>query len=210
MINYVYGKSYNGSDKDDCIKIKQPIEIFITDFDDIAIKEFQEDFNECLAIGQQIIPIYIDSPGGEVTSVFGMIDIIKSCPTPVATIAMGFCASAGTLLLSAGTEGYRYASPLAQIMLHDLSAGVYGKEEEIKSYTKYLEKIQDLIYGIYDDNCNQDKGSFKKIIKKTRNLDMYINAAKAKEINLVNHIQIPKFVYEVKTNMYVESIIEKE
>ena len=202
MIEYSFGKGFNGLEID-YSKISLPESIFITQFDDDSVKTFQEAFSKCLKTGQSIIPIYIDSPGGDVSAVLGMIDIIKCSPVTVATVATGFCASAGTILLSSGAEGYRYASPLSQLMLHDLSAGVFGKEEEIKSYTKYIEKLQDLLYSIYDKNCEQDKGYFKKFIKKTRNLDLYISADKAKEINLINHLGIPKFVFGIETSMSV-------
>ena len=185
------------------IMVKKPKDVFITEFDDESIKRFKEDFYAALDTGQNIIPVYIDSPGGDVTAVLGMVDIIKSSPVPVATIALGFCASAGTILLSSGSEGYRYAAKHTQLMLHDLSAGIAGKEEEIKIYTKFLDKLQEILYGIYDDNTGHPKGTYKRLIKKGRNLDMYIDVKKAKEINLINHIGIPTFNFDIKINMEV-------
>lgn len=208
MTNFFVPKAFNGySSGKDNILIATPQEVFITDFDDKSIQDFKEHFTRCIDTGQEIIPIYIDSPGGDVTAVLGMIDIIKSSPVPVATIALGFCASAGTILLSAGTEGYRFASPTSQLMLHDLSAGVYGKEEDIKTYTKFIDKLQDIIYNVYDDNCSKERGTFKKIIKKARNTEWYIDVNKAKEINLINHIGIPKFKYEVNVSMTISNFL---
>jgi ATP-dependent Clp protease protease subunit len=161
----VSNSEHNVRGTDNFLTIPKPKDVFITDFDSESIKNFKEDFYAAIQTGQDIIPIYIDSPGGDVSAVLGMVDIIKSSPVPVATIALGFCASAGTILLSAGSEGYRFASKHTQLMLHDLSSGVIGKEEEIKMYTKFLDKLQEILYSIYDENTAQLKGTFKKIIK---------------------------------------------
>ena len=189
----------------EAIKIPKPICITINDFDNISVQDFREDFQKAIDRGQNIIPIYIDSYGGEVYSFLAINDIIKSYDGIVMTIGNGKCFSAGAFLLSAGSEGYRYCTENSYFMLHDISTGVQGNTEEIKNDVKHTERLNEQLYNVIDKNCNQERGYFKKTIKKLRNVDYFISPEKAKEMNLINHIGMPR----IKFNVNCELIIEK-
>ena len=77
--------------------------------------------------GQKVIPVVIDSYGGQVYSLMSMIAAIESAELPVATIVEGKAMSCGAVLLSFGEQGMRFADPHATVMIHDVSSGGYGK-----------------------------------------------------------------------------------
>ncbi len=202
-------KQFNKDEKG--ITIPRPISIIVNTFDEVSVREFRILFQEAIDIGQEYIPVYIDSGGGYVASAFAMIDMIKKSPVPVVTIANGFCMSAGALLLSAGTEGYRYSGPLTQLMLHDASAGAFGKEEEIVNFAKYIEQLQEQIYISFDTNCNKKPGFYKKYFKNGRNLDLYISANEALKLGLINYIGLPNFEYNIEYSLKIkDSTIQEQ
>ena len=181
----------------DFIKIPKPITIRINEIDEETTKKFFEDFQKALDTGQNIIPIIIDSYGGDIYSIFAMADCIKSSSIPVMTICNGKSISAGAVMLTCGHEGLRYISPLSAIMLHDASAFFEGKVEDMKVSIREMNRVNSQLYKILDDNCGQKSGFFKDKIKKLKNVDYWISAEKALEYNIVNHVGIPDLTYEV-------------
>jgi ATP-dependent Clp protease, protease subunit len=155
-----------------------------------------------LASGQEIIPVLIDSYGGDVTALFSMIDAIEACPLPIATIIEGKAMSAGAVLFSFGKEGHRYMGKNATLMLHEVSFGHKGKLEEIKSRTKHTDMINKKIFKMVAENCGQSKGHFLTEMEKRKNADWYLSADECKEHNLCNHIGIPTM--ETKITMSVK------
>ena len=81
---------------------------------------------------QPIIPISIDSYGGAVYSLLGMIDAIEHCSLPVATIVESKAMSCGAFLFACGAPGHRYVGPNATVMIHTVSSGDFGKIDELK------------------------------------------------------------------------------
>ena len=110
-----------------------PVIIRVNKFDEDSAKEFIGKMALAHNTGQPIIPIVIDSYGGQVYSLMSMISAIKQAEIPVATIIEGKAMSCGAVLFSFGAEGLRYMDPNATLMIHDVSAGALGKVEEMKS-----------------------------------------------------------------------------
>ncbi|MFD2725089.1 ClpP family protease [Hyunsoonleella rubra] len=108
------------------------------------------------------IHLYINSPGGYVTSGFAMYDTIKSLNSDVSTICTGLAASMGSILLSAGTKGKRFIQPHARVMIHQPSGGARGQASDIEITAQEILKTKELSAQILADNCGQ---TFEKVMK---------------------------------------------
>ncbi|WNH08297.1 ClpP family protease [Thalassobellus suaedae] len=108
------------------------------------------------------IQLYINSPGGYVTSGFAIYDCIKSLNSQVSTICTGFAASMGSIILSAGQKGKRFIQPHARVMIHQPSGGTRGQASDIEITAKEIVITKELSARILADNCGQ---TFDKIMK---------------------------------------------
>lgn len=193
---------------DNRIKIKTPSDllhndtvIHVSKFDTDAVDKFSKDFASAHSSDQEIIPIIIDSFGGQVYSLLAMIDLIKASDRKIATIVMGKAMSCGAVLLSCGTEGYRYAAPTSTIMIHDVSSFMGGKIEELKADAKEVERLNKIIFDVMDDNCGHKKGYLLEKLRKDHNsADWFIPPGEAKKLNLVNHVKVPKLITTVEVH----------
>lgn len=174
------------------INAHAPHILCVNKFSEESAKEFLEGMINAQNTGQTIIPVVIDSYGGEVYSLLKMIDIIRSSPVPVATICMGKAMSCGAILLSCGADGQRYIAPSATVMLHDAASYAFGKVEDIKVEAKEITRLNDQIYSVLDENCKQAPGYFKKLVHDNSHADLYFNANDTLKHGIVNHVRIPK------------------
>ena len=101
------------------------------------------------------ISLWINSPGGSVSAMLAIRDVMRLIPNDVATLAMGMAASAGQFLLSAGTPGKRYALPHARILLHQGSAGIGGTAMDIEIQAKDLRYTGDTVLGLIAEDTGQ-------------------------------------------------------
>ena len=103
------------------------------------------------------IKLYINSPGGVVTSGMVMYDTIKMIQSPVSTICMGLAASMGSILLSAGAKGHRYIYPHGEVMIHQPSLGGYyqATSADIEIQANQILKTKQLGAKILAENCNK-------------------------------------------------------
>ncbi len=108
------------------------------------------------------IHLYINSPGGYVTSGFAMYDCIKSLKSDVSTICTGFAASMGSIILSAGAKGKRFIQPHARVMIHQPSGGARGQASDIQITAQEIVKTRTLSAEILAENCGQ---TVEKIMK---------------------------------------------
>ena len=107
------------------------------------------------ALETKDIHLYINSPGGYVTSGFAMYDCIKSLNSDVSTICTGLAASMGSILLSVGTKGKRFIQPHARVMIHQPSGGARGQASDIEITAQEIVKTKELSAQILADNCGQ-------------------------------------------------------
>ena len=110
-----------------------PVVIRVKKFDESAAKAFSEKMSKAHNTGQPVVPVIIDSYGGQVYSLMSMISDIMHARIAVATIVQGKAMSCGALLFSFGKEGMRYMDPDATLMIHDVSSMTIGKVEEVKA-----------------------------------------------------------------------------
>ncbi len=130
------------------------------------------------------IKLYINSPGGYVTSGFSMYDTIKGIKSPVSTICTGLCASMGSILLSAGEKGKRFIQPHARVMIHQPSGGARGPASDIEITAQEILKTKELSAKILADNCGQE---FEKVLKDF-NRDHWMGAEESVAYGIVDGI----------------------
>lgn len=191
------------------IELRQnPIIIRVNKFNEESAADFALQMSMAHNTGQPIIPIVIDSYGGEVYSLMSMISAIKSSELPVATIVEGKAMSCGAILFSCGTEGLRFVAPESTIMVHDVSSGAWGKNEEIQSNAKETKRLNKIVYEIMADNCRQKKNYFTKEVQNRGRADWYIAPKKAKKIGLADHIGLPKL--DINVSVEINLAIKEE
>jgi len=181
-----------------------PVSIYVNEFSEEAVKIFLEDITKAKNTSQPIIPIYIDSYGGDVYALMAMIDIIESCEKPVATICVGKAMSCGAVLLACGEKGHRYISKNSTIMIHDVSSFSEGKSEEIKSDAAETERLQKQFYKMLDTKCERKDGYFDKLVFNKGRSNLYLDAEQCVKHGLVDEIKMPKFTVEIVHNIIFE------
>lgn len=137
---------------------------------------------------EENIYLYINSPGGEVSSGLAIYDTIQYIPCKVCTIGMGLCASMGAFLLSSGTKGLRYALPHTKIMIHQPAGGVQGKASEIMIVAEEIIKTKKLLNEILAQNTNQPLSKIEVDVEK----DYYMSSFEAKEYGIIDDVLYKK------------------
>ena len=130
------------------------------------------------------IAMYINSPGGSVSAGLAIYDTMQYISCPVATACVGMAASMGSLLLTAGDKGMRFATPNARIMLHQPSGGFRGTTADIERHGEDILKIKRRMNEIYVKHTGQPLEK----VEKTLDRDFYMDAMEAKEFGLIDHV----------------------
>ncbi len=130
------------------------------------------------------ITIYVNSPGGIVSSGLAIYDTIQYIKPDVATICIGQAASMGAVLLAAGTKGKRYALPHSRVMLHQPIGGAGGQASDIAIHAKEIVRVKKTLTEIIHKHTGQDM----KIIAKDTDRNFYMSAQEAKDYGLVDEI----------------------
>lgn len=180
------------------------IVIHVTDFDDEAYKKFTEDFAKASAAPQPIIPVLIDSFGGEVYACLGMMDVLESSKKPIVTIVQSKAMSCGAALFACGAKGYRFASPSSTFLVHEISSESGGSVTDHKIDVDESVRLNDMMLARISKACGK-KANFMDKRLKTKGGDYFITAKGAQEMGLVSHIGIPNLhigtniTFEIKT-----------
>ncbi len=134
------------------------------------------------------INLYINSPGGIVTSGLAIYDTIQYIRPQVSTICIGQAASMGAVLLAAGEKGKRFALPHARIMIHQPLGGFQGQASDIEIHAKEMLKMREVLNEILANHSGQ---SLKKIQKDT-DRDFFMTGLEAKEYGLVDEVIVER------------------
>ena len=183
---------------------KSPIIIRVNRFDEKSATEFAAKVAAAHSTGQKVIPVIIDSYGGQVYSLMSMIAAIREAELPVATIVEGKAMSCGAVLLSFGEQGMRLADPDATVMIHDVSSGGHGKIEELKADVAEAERLDEKIFTMMARNCGKKDDYFKKKVFNKKHADWFMDAQEAKRHGLVNHLRVPKLNIKVDVDIDFE------
>lgn len=183
---------------------KQPIIVRVNKFDEDAAKKFHVEVAQAHNTGQKVIPIVIDSYGGQVYSLMSMVSAIKHSELPVATIIEGKAMSCGAILFSFGEDGMRFMDPHATVMIHDVSSWEYGKVEEIKASAEETDRLNQKVYTMMARNCGKKDDYFLKKVHTKGHADWFLDAEGAKKHGLANHLRVPKFHISVGVDIEFE------
>ena len=130
------------------------------------------------------ISMYINSPGGVVTSGMAIYDTMQFIRPPVSTLCCGQAASMGSLLLTAGAKDMRFALPNARIMLHQPSGGFQGQASDIERHAEDIIKLKRRLEEIYV----QQTGQSRETIERTLDRDYFMSADEAKAYGLIDKV----------------------
>jgi ATP-dependent Clp protease, protease subunit len=128
--------------------------------------------------------LYINSPGGQVTSALAIYDTMHYIRPDVNTICIGQAASAGALLLASGKAGKRYSLPHARIMIHQPLGGMQGQASDLEIHTREILAIRHRLNEILAQHTGQDIN----VIAKATDRDQFFTAQDAKSFGLVDHV----------------------
>ncbi len=170
--------------------------VVVNDFKSDNLKDFTWQCQCVLNSGQDFLPVVIDSFGGQVYTLLGMIDFLNSLDVRVITICESKAMSAGALLLSCGDE--RYVSTASTIMVHQVHDGFLGKDIEIQNKAKEVSRLNRKLFSLLDKNTEHESGYWKTLLKKNGYTDLFLSAVQCKKHNLATHIGIPYIETEVK------------
>jgi ATP-dependent Clp protease protease subunit len=130
------------------------------------------------------ISLWINSPGGSVSAMLAIHDVMRLIPNDVSTLAMGMAASAGQFLLSAGTPGKRFALPHARVLLHQGSAGIGGTAMDIEIQAADLRLTRDVVVGL----VAQHTGQSVETIERDSRRDRWFSATEARDYGFVDRV----------------------
>ncbi|RYZ34461.1 MAG: ATP-dependent Clp endopeptidase proteolytic subunit ClpP, partial [Myxococcaceae bacterium] len=130
------------------------------------------------------INLYINSPGGSVTAALAMYDTMQYVKCPVSTICVGQAASAGALLLLAGSKGKRYALPNARIMIHQPLGGAQGQATDIDIQAKEILRLRAYLNGLFVKHT----GHTIERIEKDTERDYFMSAEEARQYGLIDEV----------------------
>jgi len=160
----------------------------------IILSEEVNDVSASLVVAQMLfleaedpdkdISLYINSPGGSITSGMAIYDTMKYIKCDVSTICIGMAASMGAFLLSSGTPGKRFALPHSEIMIHQPLGGMQGQASDIKIHADRIIKIRQTLNEILAENT----GKPLEVIERDTDRDNFLTAQEALEYGLVDKV----------------------
>lgn len=171
-------------------KIKNAI--LVNEFSEYGVKNFKVDFDDLNNSSLPIIPIFIDSYGGEIYSLLAMLDIISTAVKPVATVALGKAMSCGSILLACGgSKSLRFVGPNSTVMVHDAATVSFGKIEELKADVGEAERLNIKIFEMLNNSCGKPKGFFQKLVAEKKHVNWYLDSKEVLKLGLADHIGLP-------------------
>jgi len=141
--------------------------------------------------------LYINSPGGVVTSGLAIYDTMQFIKPKVSTLCVGQAASMGSLLLCAGEAGLRFALPNARVMLHQPSGGFQGQASDIQRHAEDILKIKRRLNEIYEFHTGKDYDT----IERTLDRDHFMTAQEAKDFGIIDQVQSKRPEDEAETKI---------
>ncbi len=130
------------------------------------------------------IAMYINSPGGYVTAGMAIYDTMQFIRSPVSTLCVGQAASMGSLLLTAGGKGIRYATPNARIMVHQPSGGFQGQASDIERHARDILKMKRRLNEIYEKHTGRSYDEVERALDR----DNFMSADEAKDWGLIDRV----------------------
>ncbi|MCE2489620.1 MAG: ATP-dependent Clp protease proteolytic subunit [Anaerolineae bacterium] len=130
------------------------------------------------------INMYINSPGGIVYAGMAIYDAMQQVSAPVSTVALGLTASFGTVLLTAGAKGHRYALPNATIHMHQPLGGSQGQASDIVIQANEIMRLKERLIEIFVHHTGQDRD----VIERDQDRDLFLSASQAAEYGIIDKV----------------------
>lgn len=130
------------------------------------------------------VHLYINSPGGSVTSTMAIVDTMNHIKPSVATFCVGIAASGGAIVLSSGEKGKRFILPNAEVMIHQPLGGAEGQATDIAISAEHILKTRDNLNKLLAKNTNKSLSQIEKDVER----DFYMNAKEAKKYGIIDQI----------------------
>ena len=191
-------------------KCKIP-KVVVNKFDEVGVEKTINDVTEIIENFQpsQTIIVEIDSYGGQVFGLFRLIEFFNSISNPIATYCSSKAMSAGAILLSSiASPGLRFASPLAQIMIHEIQGfGGFGDVKEIECSSDYMKKLNKQVMMILAQSMGLKKVSdVRKLIRsKTDGNELYLNAKDSLALNIIDEIGYITLIHNTGYNIQLST-----
>ncbi len=133
---------------------------------------------------EKLIQMYINSPGGQIYAGLAIYDTMQQMTAPLSTVAVGVTASFGTVLLTAGTKGYRYALPNATVHLHQPLGGAQGQATDIEIQAKEILRLREKLNSILSKHTGQPLDVIERDVER----DFYLDAEGAVKYGIIDQI----------------------
>ena len=172
----------------------------IGDFNQDSATRLYDDCDRAMKTGQKILPIFIDSYGGSVDSLVGMLDYFQSLRdngVEIVTIACGKAMSCGSMLFAMGDK--RFVGPRSRIMFHRISGVSWGNPDDIKSGGEESERLEKTLFEEISKHIGKPKGWLFDTLKKKNFVDWYLTPKDALTEKVATAIGIPQFTFSVNT-----------
>jgi ATP-dependent protease ClpP protease subunit len=174
-------------------------------FNEESAKSLYSDCDKALKTGQKILPIFIDSYGGYVDSLIGMLDYFQSFRdngVEIVTIACGKAMSCGAMLFAMGDK--RYVGKRSRVMFHSIYGGTHGNPDDMKTDTKESERLEKFIFEEVSKNIGKPKGWLFDQLKKNNFSDWYLTADECIENKVATKVGVPQFTFGIETRFSYE------
>lgn len=130
------------------------------------------------------IQMYINSPGGSVTSTLAIVDTMQHIKNDISTVCVGIAASGAAIVLSAGTKGKRLCLPTSEVMIHQPLGGVEGQATDIEISAKHILKTKSVLNKMLSKNTGQSLSKIEKDVER----DFFMDAEEAKKYGIVDQV----------------------
>ena len=198
---------------DPLVKVRDPSQLLVmprvlrvTSIDEEAVRLVSKEVSAAHQTGQPILPIVIDSYGGDPYAMWSMVDILAQSSIPIATVIEGKAMSCGAVLFCCGAQGHRYIAPNATLMIHDVSTDDVGgkKAEEAKVDAKETDRLNRKMYAFMEDRIGKPRGYLWKLSQERSRADWYITPREAVKYGVANKVGVPNFKTSVKVDITLE------
>ena len=172
------------------------VTLHVNEFTDASAKIFYEEFEKAYVKEQPVVPVIINSYGGQVDSLLVMIDTILSYQAhigQVATVCLGKAMSCGSILLGFGSIGHRYCAPNARGMIHQFRSGAWGPVCSIETSAAETRHLNNRVYKLLAKHCKQPNNFYLDLIDNNKNEDIYLTPEQLKGLKLVDELKVPHF-----------------
>ena len=174
-------------------------------FNEDMCKAFYEDVDKALLTGQDVIPIRIDSFGGYVHTLIGMIDYIQELKTQgkrIVTMTIGKAMSCGAMLFMMGDE--RYIAPMSEVMIHRMWSMAAGRTDDIKADLEATKKLEARVRLACEWNIGKPSGWINNELAKRKDTDWTLTARECKRHNVATHVGLPKLNLNINATFEVK------